>query len=86
MGAECLVDREPLEPVTPRRADHHQDRGGRGIAQGVNNEAYKNFLRIHIDHNGLTVYPIGVRLPAHWTFHPGTPASDDAQERGDWAR
>ena len=52
---------------------------------GCANEVYKNFLRLHIDHTGLTVYPIGVRLPTPWTFHPGTPAPDDAQERGDWA-
>jgi hypothetical protein len=52
---------------------------------GCANEAYKNFLRLRIDHSGLTVYPIGVRLPAAWTFSPGTPAPDNAEERGDWA-
>ena len=30
---------------------------------GCANEAYNNFLRLHIDRTGLTVYPIGVRHP-----------------------
>ena len=54
-------------------ADHGQVNSNELYA-GCANEAYKNFLRLHIDHTGLTVYPIGVRLPARWTFNPGTPA------------
>jgi hypothetical protein len=54
---------------------------------GCANEAYKNFLRLHIDHTGLTVYPIGVRLPTGWTFDSDTPgeAPRDRTERGQWA-
>ena len=30
---------------------------------------YKNFLRLHIDKTGLTVYPVGIRkVPRTWTF------------------
>ena len=54
---------------------------------GCANEAYKNFLRLHVDRTGLTVYPIGVRLPTGWTFDPGPsrPAPADRTERGEWA-
>jgi hypothetical protein len=54
---------------------------------GCANEAYKNFLRLHVDHTGLTVYPIGVRLPVGWTFDSHAPrdAPRDPTERGDWA-
>ncbi len=65
-------------------ADHGQVNSNELYA-GCASEAYKNFLRLHVDRTGLTVYPIGVRLPAHWTFDPGTPAPSDAHERGAWA-
>ena len=67
-------------------ADHAQVNSNELYA-GCANEAYKNFLRLHIDHTGLTVYPIGVRRPAHWTFNPGTSAHapSDPQKRGAWA-
>ena len=54
---------------------------------GCANEAYKNFVRLHIDHTGLTVYPIGVRLPIGWTFDLGHPRRGprDRTERGQWA-
>jgi hypothetical protein len=67
-------------------ADHAQVNSNELYA-GCANEAYKNFLRLHIDHTGLTVYPIGVRRPAHWTFNPGAPAHapSDPQKRGAWA-
>jgi hypothetical protein len=67
-------------------ADHGQVNSNELYAACAN-EAYKNFLRLHIDHTGLTIYPVGVRLPACWTFNPGTPAHapSDPRERGDWA-
>ncbi len=54
---------------------------------GCANEAYKNFLRLHVDRTGLTVYPIGVRVPTGWSFDPDAPreAPHDRTERGDWA-
>jgi len=48
-------------------ADHAQINGDELYA-GCANEDYKNFLRLHIDHTGLTVYPIGLRRPSNWTF------------------
>jgi hypothetical protein len=68
-------------------ADHWQVNSNELYA-GCANEAYKNFLRLRIDHTGLTVYPVGVRLPAHWRFNPGAPeqAPTDPHERADWAR
>jgi hypothetical protein len=67
-------------------ADHWQVNSNELYA-GCANEAYKNFLRLRIDRTGLTVYPIGVRLPARWKFNPGTPeqAPNDPHDRGDWA-
>jgi hypothetical protein len=39
-------------------------------AQGI--EEFKSFLRIRIDKDGLTVYPIGLRTPSRdWTTAPG---------------
>jgi hypothetical protein len=54
---------------------------------GCANEAYKNFLRLHVDRSGLTVYPIGVRVPTGWTFgaDASPQAPDDPTERGNWA-
>jgi hypothetical protein len=54
---------------------------------GCANEAYKNFLRLHVDRTGLTVYPIGVRLPTGWTFDSDAAqqAPGDPTERGYWA-
>jgi hypothetical protein len=68
-------------------ADHWQVNSNELYA-GCANEAYKNFLRLRIDHTGLTVYPVGVRRPAHWRFNPGAPeqAPTNPYERADWAR
>ena len=54
---------------------------------GCANEAYKNFLRLHVDRTGLTVYPIGVRHPPGWTFDSDAPreAPRDPTKRGTWA-
>ena len=43
-------------------ADHFRINSNELYA-GCANEAYKNFLRLHVDRTGLTVYPIGVRRP-----------------------
>jgi hypothetical protein len=67
-------------------ADHFRVNSNELYA-GCANEAYKNFLRLHVDRTGLTVYPIGVRLPTGWTFGSDAPpeAPSDRTERGDWA-
>jgi hypothetical protein len=67
-------------------ADHAQINGDELYA-GCANEDYKNFLRLHIDHTGLTVYPVGLRHPSSWTFDSDTPteAPRDPQARGEWA-
>jgi hypothetical protein len=67
-------------------ADHVQINGDELYA-GCANEDYKNFLRIHIDHTGLTVYPIGLRRPSSWTFDSDAPveAPCDSKARGEWA-
>ena len=66
-------------------ADHFRVNSNELYA-GCANEAYKNFLRLHIDHTGLTVYPIGVRRPTGWTFDRDTPhdapATDGARRLG----
>jgi hypothetical protein len=51
------------------------------------NEAYKNFLRLRVNRDGLTVYPVGVRLPTQWVFDRNLTrnAPTDLQERGEWA-
>jgi hypothetical protein len=50
------------------------------------NEAYKNFIRLRVNRDGLTVYPVGVRLPARWVFDRNLTgnAPTDLQERGKW--
>ena len=67
-------------------ADHFRVNSNELYA-GCANEAYKNFLRLRVDRTGLTVYPIGVRLPTGWKF--GSDASRVAprnpKERGIWA-
>ena len=67
-------------------ADHFRVNSNELYA-GCANEAYKNFLRLHVDRTGLTVYPIGVRLPPSWTFGSDAPeqAPGDPIERGNWA-
>jgi hypothetical protein len=67
-------------------ADHAQINGDELYA-GCANEDYKNFLRLHIDHTGLTVYPVGLRHPSSWTFDSDTPteAPRDPKARGEWA-
>jgi len=67
-------------------ADHFRVNSNELYA-GCANEAYKNFLRLHVDRAGLTVYPIGIRLPTGWTFDSDAPreAPGDRTERGDWA-
>ena len=67
-------------------ADHAQINGDELYA-GCANEDYKNFLRLHIDHTGLTVYPIGLRHPSSWTFDSDIPAEAprDPKARGEWA-
>lgn len=67
-------------------ADHAQINGDELYA-GCANEDYKNFLRLHIDHTGLTVYPIGLRHPSSWTFDSDTPteAPRESTARGEWA-
>jgi hypothetical protein len=67
-------------------ADHFRVNSNELYA-GCANEAYKNFLRLHVDRTGLTVYPIGVRLPTGWTFDSDVPheGPDDRTKRGDWA-
>jgi hypothetical protein len=67
-------------------ADHFRVNSNELYA-GCANEAYKNFLRLHVDRAGLTVYPIGIRLPTDWTFDSDAPreAPGDRTERGDWA-
>jgi hypothetical protein len=67
-------------------ADHFRVNSNELYA-GCANEAYKNFLRLHVDRTGLTVYPIGVRLPTGWTFDSDAPpqAPHDLTERGNWA-
>ena len=64
-------------------ADHFRVNSNELYA-GCANEAYKNFLRLHVDRTGLTVYPIGVRLPTGWTF--GSDAPHEAPRRSDGAR
>ena len=54
---------------------------------GCANEAYKNFLRLHVDRTGLTVYPIGVRHPDRLDVRlrrapRGPPRSDRARHLG----
>jgi hypothetical protein len=60
---------------------------GDELYAGCANEDYKNFLRLHIDHTGLTVYPIGLRRPSNWTFDwdTTTEAPSEPKARGDWA-
>jgi hypothetical protein len=67
-------------------ADHLRVNGNELYA-GCANEVYKNFLRLRIDGTGLTVYPIGLRIPTCWTFDQHAPleAPRDPKERGDWA-
>jgi hypothetical protein len=67
-------------------ADHFRVNSNELYA-GCANEAYKNFLRLHVDRTGLTVYPIGVRHPTGWTFDSDAPreAPRDPTERGTWA-
>jgi hypothetical protein len=67
-------------------ADHFRVNSNELYA-GCANEAYKNFLRLHVDRTGLTVYPIGVRLPTGWTFNsdPAQQAPRDPTQRGYWA-
>jgi hypothetical protein len=67
-------------------ADHFRVNSNELYA-GCANEAYKNFLRLHVDRTGLTVYPIGVRVPTGWTFDSDAPREGpgDRTERGDWA-
>jgi hypothetical protein len=67
-------------------ADHVQINGDELYA-GCANEDYKNFLRLHVDHGGLTVYPIGLRRPSSWTFDSDVPAEAprDPTARGEWA-
>ncbi len=67
-------------------ADHFRVNSNELYA-GCANEAYKNFLRLHVDNTGLTVYPIGVRLPTGWTFGSDAPQQSphDPTERGNWA-
>jgi hypothetical protein len=67
-------------------ADHGRVKGDELYA-GCANEAYKNFLRLGIDHTGLTVYPLGLRRPTGWMFDADTPieAPRDPKERGDRA-
>jgi hypothetical protein len=67
-------------------ADHAQINGDELYA-GCANEDYKNFLRLHVDHTGLTVYPIGLRHPSGWTFDSDAPteAPRESKERGEWA-
>lgn len=67
-------------------ADHGRVNGDELYA-GCANEAYKNFLRLHVDHTGLTIYPIGLRVPTGWTFDSAAPteAPRDPGARGDWA-
>jgi len=67
-------------------ADHAQINGDELYA-GCANEEYKNFLRLHIDHTGLTVYPVGLRHPSSWTFDSdtSTEAPGDPKARGEWA-
>ena len=67
-------------------ADHWQINSNELYAACAN-EAYKNFLRLHVNCSGLTVYPVGVRLPARWRFDPRGPEGppDDPRERGRWA-
>jgi hypothetical protein len=67
-------------------ADHFRVNSNELYA-GCANEAYKNFLRLHVDRTGLTVYPIGVRLPTSWTFgsDAAAEAPRDPTDRGNWA-
>jgi len=67
-------------------ADHFRVNSNELYA-GCANEAYKNFLRLRIDRTGLTVFPIGVRLPPGWTFgsDAAREAPHDLTERGSWA-
>jgi len=67
-------------------ADHGRVNGDELYA-GCANEAYKNFLRLRVDRTGLTVYPIGLRLPTGWMFDSDIPleAPGDPKDRGDWA-
>jgi hypothetical protein len=59
------------------RADHFRVNSNELYA-GCASEAYKNFLRLHVDRTGLTVYPIGVRLPTGWTFDSDVPTPASA--------
>jgi hypothetical protein len=67
-------------------ADHWQVNSNELYAACAN-EAYKNFLRLRINRDGLTVYPVGVRLPARWEFDRNVTgnAPTDPRERGEWA-
>jgi hypothetical protein len=67
-------------------ADHWQVNSNELYAACAN-ESYKNFLRLRVNRDGLTVYPVGVRLPARWRFDQSLTANapTDPQERGEWA-
>jgi hypothetical protein len=67
-------------------ADHWQVNSNELYAACAN-ERYKNFLRLRVNRDGLTVYPVGVRLPARWRFDQSLTANApaDPQERGEWA-
>jgi hypothetical protein len=67
-------------------ADHWQVNSNELYAACAN-ESFKNFLRLRINRDGLTVYPVGVRLSTRWRFDrnsTGT-APIGSQERGEWA-
>jgi hypothetical protein len=49
-------------------------------------EDYKNFLRLHIHKDGLSIYPIGIRrVPRHWTTKQSEEKPDEIRFEGDEA-
>lgn len=44
-------------------------------------EDYKNFLRLHVTKDGVTIYPIGIRkVPRKWTTHSKTDPSNPNEQ------
>ena len=64
-------------------ADHAQINSNELYA-GCANEAYKNFLRLHIDRTGLTVYPIGRAAPDWLDVRLGHAHRGPERSEGAW--
>jgi hypothetical protein len=59
------------------RSHRHAERHANDVlaCQGIPD--YKNFLRLRLDADGLTIYPIGIRrVPRQWEAAPDSPAEE----------